>query len=99
MNPGLMGGILGGVVGILGGVIGTYFSVKNTNGPRERAFMIQASIVCWVFVGAFVLGMCLSPLLYKLLLVPIYVVGLLAGIRLGNKRQAQIRSEESNRAA
>jgi NADH:ubiquinone oxidoreductase subunit 4 (subunit M) len=98
MNLGLMGGIVGGVVGILGGVVGTYFSVENTNSPRERAFMIKTSIVCWVFVSAFVLGMCLFPLLYKLVLIPIYSVGLLAGIVWGNKKQAQIRSEELKRA-
>jgi Ca2+/Na+ antiporter len=96
---GWAGAIVGSVVGILGGVVGNYFSVKNTNSPRERAFMIKASVVCWVFVLTFVLGMCLIPGFYKILLVPIYVVGLVAGILLGNKKQAQIRSEESKRAA
>ena len=98
MNLGLIGGIVGSAIGILGGVAGTYFSIKNTKSPRERAFIIKASIVCWVFVLAFVLGMCLIPGLYKLWLVPIYVVGLVAGILLGNKKQAQIRLEESKRA-
>jgi uncharacterized membrane protein YfcA len=95
---GIVVGILGAVVGVLGGVVGTYFSIKNTKSPRERAFMIQASIVCWVFVLAFVLGVCLIPGFYKILLVPIYVVGLVAGILLGNRKQAKIRSEESQRA-
>ena len=35
------GGVLGGVLGTLGGVIGTYFSIKNTNGPKERSYMIR----------------------------------------------------------
>ena len=96
-SVGWAGGILGGLLGVLGGVIGTYFSIKNTNSPRERAFMIKASIVCWVFVLALLLGMCLIPGFYKILLVPIYVVALVAGILLGNKKQAQIRSEESKR--
>ena len=106
MNAGQIGGIigivvgsLGGVVGILGGVVGTFFSIKNTKSPRERAFMIQVSIVCWVFVLAFVLGMCLIPGFYKLLLVPFYVVGLVAGILLANRKQAKIRLEESNHTA
>jgi len=99
MNLGLIGGIVGGVVGILGGMAGTYFSVKNTKSPRERAFMIKVSFICWVFVLAFVIGMCLIPGFYKTLLAPIYIVGLLAFILLGNKKQAQIRSEESKRAA
>jgi peptidoglycan/LPS O-acetylase OafA/YrhL len=99
MNIGLIGGMAGAALGLAGGLFGTYFSVKNTKSPRERAFMIKASIVCWAFVLAFVLGMCLIPGFYKILLVPIYVVGLVAGILLGNKKQAQIRSEESKRAA
>jgi hypothetical protein len=99
MNPGQIGGIVGGVVGILGGMAGTYFSVKNTKSPRERAFMIKASIVCWVFVLSFVFGLCLIPGFYKTLLIPIYLVGLLAGISLGNKKQSQIRSEEAKHAA
>ena len=47
MNPGfigLIGGIVGGIIGVAGGLLGTYFSIKNTNGPRERAFVIKASM-------------------------------------------------------
>src|ERR1017187_7363966 len=100
MNPGLIGligGIVGGIVGVAGGLLGTYLSIKNTKGPRERAFVIKASIACWIFVLAFVFGMCLIPGLYKLFLIPIYVVGLVAGILLGNKKQLQIRLEESKK--
>jgi serine/threonine protein kinase len=100
MNPGLIGligGIVGGIVGVAGGLLGTYFSIKNTNGPRERAFVIKASIVGWIFVLTFVSGMCLTPGLYKLFLVPIYVVVLVAGILLWNKKQTQIRLEESKK--
>ncbi len=48
MNDGWIGGIAGGVIGLIGGIVGTYFSIKNTNGPRERAFMVKMSVVCWV---------------------------------------------------
>jgi uncharacterized membrane-anchored protein len=103
MNPGVIVGIIGGIVGsaigILGGAVGTYFGIKSAKSPRERAFVIRASIICWVFVLAFVLGMCLIPGFYKLLLVPIYVVGLVSGILFMLKKQTQIRSEESKRAA
>jgi serine/threonine protein kinase len=98
MNPGLIGltgGIVGGIIGVAGGLLGTYFAIRNTKGPRERAFVIKASIACWILALAFVFGMCLIPGLYKLLLIPIYVVGLVGGILLWNKRQAQIRFEES----
>ena len=96
---GWVGGILGGVIGILGGVIGTYFSIKNTKGPRERAFMVRASILCWVGVCLFVLGMWFVPTPYKHGLIAVYVVALLLAVRHWNKRQAAIRAEESNRAA
>jgi hypothetical protein len=45
MNSGILIGIIFSVsLGVLAGAIGTYFSVKNTSGPRERAFMIRVSI-------------------------------------------------------
>ena len=103
MNPGIIigiiGGIVGSVIGILGGAVGTYFGIKSAKTPRERAFAIKASIVCWVFAIAFVLGMCLIPGFYKILLVPIYVVGLVVGILFIIRRSSQIRSEDSKRAA
>lgn len=96
---GLVGGILGGLIGILGGVVGTYFSIKNTNGPRERAFMIRTSIVCWIGVSMFVIGMWFGPPPYKYGLIAVYVVSLVLAVRYLNRRQAAIRAEESNRAA
>jgi hypothetical protein len=50
---GLVGGIAGGVLGVMGGIVGTYFSIKNTNGPKERAFAIRAAILCWFGVSAY----------------------------------------------
>ena len=97
MNPGLIGGIVGGIIGTAGGLLGTYFSIKNTKSPRERAFVIKASIACWIFVLVFVFGMCLTPGLYKLFLIPIYFVGLVACILLWNKKQVRIRLEESKK--
>ena len=44
-------------------------------------------------------GKVLIPGFYKTLLVPIYIVGLVAGILSWNKKQAQIRAEESKRDA
>ena len=96
---GWIGGILGAVVGVLGGIIGTYFTVKNTKGPRERAFAVKASIVCWVFVLVFVAAMFLIPTWHKHFLWIPYVVLLILGIRIGNNRLAQIRKEESDEVA
>jgi hypothetical protein len=96
---GWVGGVVGGGIGILGGLFGTYCSIKNTNGPRERAFVVRASIVCWLGVSIFVLGMWLVPTPYKYGLIPIYVVTLLLAVRRWNRRQAALRAEESEPAA
>lgn len=95
MNAGVIGGIAGGVVGLAGGIIGTYFGIKNTAGPRERAFMIRVAVVTWVLIAAFLAGMLLIPQPYKWLLWIPYGFVLAAGIRWGNRRQQQIRAEES----
>ncbi len=92
---GWIGGIAGGAIGLAGGVIGTYFTVKNTKGPRERAFVVKASILCWVLVVLFIAGMWLIPLWYNYLLVLPYVVVLVFGIRKCNATQLRIRKEES----
>jgi Ca2+/Na+ antiporter len=52
MNAGWAGGIAGGVIGIMGGVIGTYFSIKNSKTPHERALMIRLALLCWVWITA-----------------------------------------------
>jgi hypothetical protein len=96
---GWVGGVVGGGIGILGGLFGTYCSIKNTKGPRERAFVVRASIVCWLGVSIFVLGMWLVPTPYKYGLIPIYVVALLLTVRRWNRRQAALRAEESKPAA
>ena len=60
---GLVGGIAGGVVGVMGGIVGTYFSIKNTKGPKERAFAIRAAALCWLGVSAFLACLFLLPLI------------------------------------
>ena len=99
MEPSLIGGIIvGSLIGIAGGVVGTYFSIKNTLGPRERAFMIRASVVAWVAITAFLVGLFLLPNPYRHFLWIPYVPALLLGIRWSNRRQLQIRAEEALRS-
>ena len=99
MNSGEMigwaGGILGGVIGLAGGAIGTCCSIKNTNGPRERAFMIKVSVVCWIAVTMFLGLMFALPNPYRHFLWIPYAVLLPLGIVIGNRTQQRIRKEES----
>jgi hypothetical protein len=94
MDAGLIGGLIGGVLGLLGGAVGTYFSIKNTAGPRERMFMVQVAIVAWIGVSAFVLGLLMLPQPYNFLLWVPYGIALPLGILWSNRRQRVIRSEE-----
>ncbi len=94
MNWGLTGGIIGGVIGVAGGLLGTYFSIKNTNGPRERAFVIKSALLCWILVIVFLLGLYLIPLPYNQLLWIPYALLLGFGINRWNRAQNAIREEE-----
>jgi Ca2+/Na+ antiporter len=100
VNAGLIGGILGGVLGLAGGVLGTYFSIRNTNGPRERAFMIRMSAFAWLGVTAFLALLVLLPNPWRFLVWIPYGVLLPLFIVRTNRSQQRIRQEEaSSRAA
>jgi hypothetical protein len=95
MHPGYIGAIVGCILGLAGGIIGTYFSIKNTNGPKERTFMIKASAVVWIAVGILMALLFLLPNPYRWLMWIPYAILLPTGIIYGNKRQKQIRLDES----
>ena len=92
---GLIGGTVGGVGGVAGGIIGTYCSIKNTKGPKERAFMWKASIVCWLAIGLFLGLMFLLPNPYRYFLWIPYSILMVLGIPFINRTQQRIRKEES----
>ena len=95
MNAGWIGGIAGGVIGLIGGIIGTYFSIKNTNSARERAFMVKASVVGWIAITLFLGLMFALPNPYRHFLWIPYAILLPLGIVLSNRTQQRIRKEES----
>ena len=95
MNTGLIGGLAGGFLGLVGGAVGTYFSIKNTRGPRERSFMVKVSTIAWVAITAFLAGLLALPKPYNLLLWAPYGIALPLGIHWCNRRQMKIRAEES----
>ena len=99
MHPGWIGAILGSLLGLLGGVIGTYFSIKNTNGPRERAFMIKVGIGVWVGILLFAGLLFALPSPYRFLLWIPYGVLLPLVIIYVNRTQQRIRQEQSRPVA
>jgi hypothetical protein len=91
---GLVGGIAGGVVGVMGGIVGTYFSIKNTNGPKERAFAIRAAALCWLGISAFLACLFMVPVQWRVLLWVVYLPGLFWFIRWANGGQVRARVED-----
>ena len=94
MNSGLIGGIAGGVIGLIGGLVGTCASIRNTSGPRERAFTVKASIIGWI-AGLIFLALLLLPSPWRFFLWLPYGILLPLGIIKWNKTQQRIRTEES----
>ena len=97
MNIGIIGATIGSIIGLIGGIIGTYFSIKNTNSPKEKTFMIKISIIGWIGIIAFLALMFLLPSPYRFFLWIPYGIILPIVIIKGNKILAKIRQEESNK--
>lgn len=97
-NIGWFLGLGGALIGLLGGLFGTWCSIRNTKGPRERAFMIRASVVCWIGIALFLGFQFALPHPWRLLLWGPYAILLPLGIRSWNRRQQQIRAEEASTA-
>ena len=96
MNSGVLGGFIGILIGIGGGIIGCYYSIKNTNGPKERKFMIKFVIVVAVIVTA-LLGVVFSvgyPAAFWVM-APFFGIVLPAMIYFANRKQKEIRVDES----
>lgn len=91
---GMMGGIAGGVAGVLGGVVGTYFSIKNTNGSNERAFVIRAASLCWVGMSAFLTCLFLVPRTWSPALWIIYIPSQLWFMKWTNRGQEHARLDD-----
>jgi hypothetical protein len=95
MDAGTIGGLVGSALGLAGGIVGTYFTVRNTRGPLERAFAARASAVAWLAVIAFLAALFWTPAPYRFWLWAPYGILLAFGIRTWNRKQARIREEES----
>jgi MFS family permease len=98
MNAGIAGGIAGGLIGLAGGIVGTWASIRHTNGPRERAFVVRACVVLWAGGIVFLALMFLLPMPWRFLLWIPYGVLLPLGIVAWNRAQQRIRREETEEA-
>ena len=93
---GIIGGSIGALVGIIGGMIGTYFSIKKTNGPKERQLIIRFSTILWGAMVPVGLLAYMLPANYTFLaFMPIWIA-LPFLIRYWNKKLQAVRLEESN---
>ena len=100
LTAGLAGAILGPILGLLGGLFGAWCSIRNTKSPRERRFMIRATILIW----AMMVGLVGVPLTLALAgLVPkwvywscwaVFFLGLLPLIVWSNRCQRRIQLED-----
>ncbi len=96
----IIGGIMGAAIGIGGGLFGTYKSIKNTETPRERQFIIRLAAGLWLVLCVW-MGVPLVLVLMKVLpleifwgvLLPFYIL-LGPFIRWGNQKQAAIRAAD-----
>jgi drug/metabolite transporter (DMT)-like permease len=103
MGPGELSGwagaIVGSVLGLAGGVIGTWYSIRNTRGPRERRFVIQGALAFWGFVLLFLAGLMMIPLQHRVWLWVPYPILLVAAIVTFNRTQQRLRREEAEESA
>ena len=91
----LVAAIGGSVIGVLGGVVGTWCSIRNTGGPRERAFMIRVAVLCWLAVTALLAALWFIPVRHEVLLCLPEIAVLHVALHVGNRKLNQLRKEES----
>lgn len=80
---------------IVGSAVWTYFSIKNTDGPLERAFMVKAAAIAWVAIVVFIVLLLILPQPYNYLMWIPYSTLLPLSIAKCNKRRAELRNRES----
>ena len=95
MDVGLIGATVGGFLGFAGGAVGTYFGIRKTNGPRERAFMVKTAVIAWIAIIIFIVLLVILPQPYNYLMGIPYGILLPLGITKCNKRQAELRQREN----
>lgn len=78
-----------------GDIAGTSAGIRNTRGPRERAFMVRTSLWCWLAGGLFLAGLLLLPKAWARLMRSPYAVAWHLDICRVNRCRAALRSEDA----
>ena len=91
-------GMVGGIVGVMGGVIGTYFSIRNSAGPRERALIVRLSVLIWLWMAVFIDWLFLGPRPWNQAVIPLNLL-LIPWLPRGNRWLACLRAEDKAEAA
>ena len=100
MDPVIAGTyIVCAAIGVAVGAVGTCIGIKQTQGPRERAFVIRETVFWWAAAIAYLFCLWLMPKPYIVYLSFFSFMAIYAAVRSSKKRQARIRSEESSHAA
>jgi hypothetical protein len=93
MNLRLIAGWVGPALGLAGGLVGVYCSYRAARGPRERRFVIWASLAILAFILSFLVALFSVPRA-RVWILTTYIILLPLGIRYLNRKQNAIRRRE-----
>lgn len=88
----------GAAIGVAGGLFGTVVGIRNAPAGPQRRFMVNASIIAWIAVLAFVLVMTMLDSAWKWMLFLAYGPLLIGFIFVVNSKLARLRANEEGDA-
>ncbi|MGC9517770.1 MAG: hypothetical protein ACP5C3_08745 [Methanomicrobiales archaeon] len=94
MNAGYIGAFLGVTFGFIGGLIGSYYSIKNTKGPLEKAFMKKVVVLFWIIGVTYLVFLLYLPIPYNFLLLTLFLSILPFFIRHVNAKLMDLQKQE-----
>jgi len=74
MHPGYIGAIIGVTVGVIGGLIGSYYSIKNTKGSLEKAFIKKFVLLFWISGVIYLVLLIYTPIPYNFLVMTCFFI-------------------------
>lgn len=98
MDPATVGLIVavgGTLLGFMGGVYGTWNSIQQTNGPRERTFVVKLAVLYWIVVPIFLVLVFVLPDPWNYYIWLPYGLWLTYTIRRSSIKQQTIREAEA----